>query len=100
MIKKRKKNNEKKKKEEREAETFSFACKRKAHIRIAGGNAVGKGGRPLLKPPKNRTIKNNRFLAKLLFFSLRFLISAKENQRKLHYNRNNKKSNDKKKNKT
>lgn len=49
---KRKKNNDKKKKEEREAETFSFACKRKAHIRIAGGNAVGKRGTPPFKTPK------------------------------------------------
>lgn len=52
MIKKEKRIMIKRKKEEREAETFSFACKRKAHIRIAGGNAVGKRGTPPFKTPK------------------------------------------------
>lgn len=41
-----------KRKKKREAETFSLACQRKAHIRIAGGNAVGKRGIPPFKTPK------------------------------------------------
>lgn len=52
MIKKGKIIMIKRKKEERETETFSLACQRKAHIRIAGGNAVGKRGTPPFKTPK------------------------------------------------
>ena len=100
MIKKEKRIMIKRKKEREWLKPFLLLAKEKPTYALPEAMLWAKGGRPLLKPPKNRTIKNNRFLAKLLFFSLRFLISAKENQRKLHYNRNNKKSNDKKKNKT